>query len=518
MGRLAPFRKIELFNPTKSPYTFSSLNLVDMGVNSLTSTINKFTNGAAIKKYKFDRFKNMAVSVDASLMIYQTVLAIRKNGKDMCNPNGQLTSHLYGIFYKIIAFLENHMIPIFVFDGKAPEIKRKTIARRNAVKAAAEEKLAGITDTTDPEYTKNIIKTFRPTAADIQELQTMLDLMGIPYIVAPEEADPVCAWLAARRGKNGKRYVAGVCSDDSDMLALGAPLLFKDMLRFMTKNKSIQVVSLETTLVEMNFTMAQFVDLCVMSGTDYCDNISGIGPVSAYKLIKKYGNLKSALESIPTVQEMDVLTKSGGSGKTNKTSEKKSKSSKKSKSKSSHSSPDTTRRTHSRKHKSSSDTQRGLRENVECMFDAQEYFMTALEKLDDMDEFVVNDHNTRLRKIQFEELMDFLCVKHNFEVLRTKNSIERAMKYYEEMNVVRSNDKSYHKIIHPRCEDYIFKAQEEYRQKMDSLDVGFISEESENETEKIVRVESSDSDEEKMPTKRHPVSASKKPLVKKSEA
>ena len=72
-----------------------------MGIKGLPNLIKSIAGDAAIKSYKFSKFSGQTVSVDASLMIHQTVIAMRSNGKDMKNNKGELTSHLHGLFYKI---------------------------------------------------------------------------------------------------------------------------------------------------------------------------------------------------------------------------------------------------------------------------------------------------------------------------------------------------------------------------------------------------------------------------------
>ena len=103
-----------------------------MGIKGLPLLIKKVTNGTAIRSYKFSRFRGFSVSVDASLLIHQTVIAMRSKGKDLKNRKGELTSHLLGLFYKILNFLQNEMIPVVVFDGNnIPKIKQKTLDKRH---------------------------------------------------------------------------------------------------------------------------------------------------------------------------------------------------------------------------------------------------------------------------------------------------------------------------------------------------------------------------------------------------
>lgn len=393
-----------------------------MGIKGLPNLIKDIAGSAAIRSYRFSEFKNWTVSIDASLIIYQTVIALRSTGRDIKNNKGELTSHLHGLFYKILIFLQNGMIPIFVFDGKAPDIKNKTTEKRRSRKAQAEKNLQELSDSEGEEYIKNFKQSFRPTKENIIEAQTLLDLMGIPYIIAPGEADIVCAWLAARYDANGKRYVKGVCSDDSDMLALGAPYLFKDMLRFMSKNKPVKVISLNKALVKMNLTMDQFVDLCVLLGTDYCDSIKGVGPKGAYKLISKYGTLEKVLKILHKKRKIDDDIKNIDT-------------------------PD-----------NENEIEIEVKSNEQCMIDAKKYFKNALKEIDESDNFILTDDQLKLRKFQYEELMDFMCVKHNFDVIRIQTGIERLKEYYKKMNVTRENTKKTYKILQPRSENYIFRA------------------------------------------------------------
>lgn len=392
-----------------------------MGIKGLPKLIKDYDNpnDCAMKSVKFDKFKGITVSVDASLLIYQTVVALRSSGKDMKNEKGELTSHLQGLFYKVLIFLQNGMIPIFVFDGKAPDIKSNTINKRKLIKKLANEKLESLNDSEDEEYIKTFKKTFKLTKENIQEAQILLDLMGIPYIIAPGEADDVCAWLAARHDNNGKRYVKGVCSDDSDMLALGASYLFKDMLKFMSKNKEVKVIDLKKTLVNLNLKMSQFVDLCVLLGCDYCDNIPGVGSKTAYKLIQKHKTLEKVIE----IKRKELKGKNTDTDSDTDTE---------------------------------SDT--AFEENLKCLIVARNYFKKALEKIDQSDNFILTDDNLKLRKYQYDELMDFMCVKHNFDIIRIQTAIERLKKSYTALNVQRENTKKVHQILQPRSENYAFKA------------------------------------------------------------
>jgi hypothetical protein len=49
------------------------------------------------------------------------------------------------------------------------------------------------------------------------------------------------------------------------------------------------------SLQELGLSMPQFIDLCIMCGCDYANNIRGIGAVRALNLIKQHGSVEAAV-------------------------------------------------------------------------------------------------------------------------------------------------------------------------------------------------------------------------------
>lgn len=61
-----------------------------------------------------------------------------------------------------------------------------------------------------------------------------------------------------------------------DSLTYGTPLLIKNLI-FQQKKTNIKIkeIHLEQLLHQLNLTMNQFIDLCILLGCDYCDSIKG---------------------------------------------------------------------------------------------------------------------------------------------------------------------------------------------------------------------------------------------------
>merc|ERR1712031_67583 len=97
-----------------------------MGIKNLYKLITDYAPDS-ITNTKISDYKNKVIVIDASLVIYQYVIAIRNTGNDFVNNNGEMTTHILGIVNKSLMLLNLDILPIFVFDGKAPKLKKLTL-------------------------------------------------------------------------------------------------------------------------------------------------------------------------------------------------------------------------------------------------------------------------------------------------------------------------------------------------------------------------------------------------------
>ena len=54
----------------------------------------------AIKEQEINSYFGRRIAVDASMAIYQFLIAIRQNNANLTNSEGESTSHLIGLFYR----------------------------------------------------------------------------------------------------------------------------------------------------------------------------------------------------------------------------------------------------------------------------------------------------------------------------------------------------------------------------------------------------------------------------------
>lgn len=91
-----------------------------MGVNSLWDII-----GPTARPVRLESLSRKKLAVDASIWIYQFLKAVRDS-----DGNSLPQSHIVGFFRRICKLLYFGILPVFVFDGGAPALKRKTIMKR----------------------------------------------------------------------------------------------------------------------------------------------------------------------------------------------------------------------------------------------------------------------------------------------------------------------------------------------------------------------------------------------------
>lgn len=54
------------------------------------------------------------IAIDASMSLYQFLIAVRSEGVQLTSVDGETTSHLMGMFYRTIRMLDNGIKPVYV--------------------------------------------------------------------------------------------------------------------------------------------------------------------------------------------------------------------------------------------------------------------------------------------------------------------------------------------------------------------------------------------------------------------
>jgi len=267
-----------------------------MGIHNLMKLMGDFAP-SAIKECEIKNYFGRKVAIDASMSLYQFLIAVRADGNMLTDDDGETTSHLVGMFYRTIRMVENGIKPVYVFDGKPPELKSGELEKRKEARVKAEAELkkaeeAGAAEDVE-KFNKRLV---RVTPKHNEEAKKLLTLMGIPYVDAPGEAEASCAALV----KAGK--VFATASEDMDSLTFGSSVVLRHMTASEAKKLPIKELNLTKLLAELEISMEQFIDLCILCGCDYTDSIKGVGYKRAMELIKKYGDIETIMKNLDSAK------------------------------------------------------------------------------------------------------------------------------------------------------------------------------------------------------------------------
>lgn len=263
-----------------------------MGITGLAKLIADIAP-QAIKENEIKNYFGRKIAIDASMVLYQFLIAVRSEGAQLTSVSGETTSHLMGIFYRTIRLLENGIKPVYVFDGKPPEMKSGELTKRTEKREEAQKELTKATesgDTADIEkFTRRLVKVTKEHSREAKEL---LELMGVPYVDATSEAEAQCAALV----KAGKVYA--VATEDMDALTFGTNVLVRHLTFSEARKMPVQEIHYAKVLHGLQLTSDEFIDLCILMGCDYCDTIRGIGPKRAIELIVKHRSIENIIKTL----------------------------------------------------------------------------------------------------------------------------------------------------------------------------------------------------------------------------
>jgi len=238
-------------------------------------------------------------SIDAYNALYQFLSIIRQpDGTPLMDAKGRVTSHLSGIFYRTSNFLQQGIQPVWIFDGKPPELKSRTIDERRAIREEAQEKWNQAKREGDTAGAfRYAMASSRLDDEILYSARELLGLLGVPVIDAPSEGEAEASNMV-RTG--AARYVA---SQDYDTLLFGAPLLVRNLtvsgkrrLHGRMVNVQPETVVLEEVLTGLGLSREELIDVAILVGTDFNEGAAGVGAKTALKRVKagEFGDVISS--------------------------------------------------------------------------------------------------------------------------------------------------------------------------------------------------------------------------------
>jgi len=243
----------------------------------------EFNNNHKHKKFGFDAYN----------ILYQFLTTIRGiDGEPLKNANGDITSHLNGLFYRMLNLLSNNIDIFFVYDGKSIALKEKTQEKRRSRKELAKESFNDAVLRGDLEDMNKFSK--RITSIDekiISESKELLSAMGVSIIDAPSEAEAQISYLTITN------FLDYTVSQDFDCLLFGSPNLLRNLTvsrkkKIPSKNIYVdvnpEIIYLDQVVDKLNISREKLIWLSMLIGTDFNDKVEGVGPKTALKLVLEH--------------------------------------------------------------------------------------------------------------------------------------------------------------------------------------------------------------------------------------
>ena len=302
-----------------------------MGLDGFLAYVKKEHSDVIINEH-ITLYSHQRIFMDVSSYIYKYISIF-----------GNQSSRWLGCIFQMFLSLKSykvHVVP--VFDGKPPDEKKEELEDRKEKRQKAKDKIKNIESAVEAykekilteEQTKllqDIIKdlqnknkstklktllfdigddltitdnditdienylfslqrtTFYMGAKEMELVKELLNILGIPFIQSPDEAESMCAYLC-RKG-----YGSAVISCDTDCFAHGCPIT---VLTYEPSTGTIMSIKLKDLLESMEMTYEQFVDFSILIGCDYNkkSRIKGIGPAKASELLKEYKSIEEILK------------------------------------------------------------------------------------------------------------------------------------------------------------------------------------------------------------------------------
>ncbi len=251
----------------------------------------KFKDIVKPKPINFNNLNGKVIAIDAANTIYQFLSGIRQmDGSPLMDASGRVTSHFSGILYRTTSLIDKGIKPIYIFDGKSPDLKDDTVSKRIKIRKESEKKWKEALEKGDlEEARKYAVRSSRMSSDIVESSKKLLDLMGIPYIQSLGEGEAQASYMVHK----GDAWA--VSSQDYDCLLFGAPRIIRN-LTLNSKKYSLELMELDKILSELDISHEQLVDLALLVGTDFNSGVQGIGAKTGLKLIKQENDVYNVLK------------------------------------------------------------------------------------------------------------------------------------------------------------------------------------------------------------------------------
>ena len=216
---------------------------------------------------------------------------------------------IFGFTKQIINFLNNKIIPVYIFDGMPPEEKQYTINKRKKKRLQMKKKIETLelelknnSHSNEKVYEINTkINKLNKCCVkieidDIKKMVMLFKVFNVPYMKAIGEADVLIANLYKSNSINA------CLSEDMDIIVYGCDKMIKIC------NRQIYEYDINYILKNLKITKSQFIDMCILFGCDYIRPISNKSPKQIFDEIKEKNIIDIISENCNKEQKTNYIS------------------------------------------------------------------------------------------------------------------------------------------------------------------------------------------------------------------
>ena len=115
------------------------------------------------------------------------------------------------------------------------------------------------------------------------EVKELLQLFGIPFIMAPQEAEAQCAFL------NENNLVDGIITDDSDVFLFNGTKVYRNMFK---EHSKVEFYDAQLIKNKLKLDRLKLIELAELLGSDYTEGVKGVGLINAMEIIHEFGSVE----------------------------------------------------------------------------------------------------------------------------------------------------------------------------------------------------------------------------------
>uniref|UniRef100_A0A023EZN5 Putative flap endonuclease gen-like protein n=1 Tax=Triatoma infestans TaxID=30076 RepID=A0A023EZN5_TRIIF len=223
-----------------------------MGVKDLWSILSP-----VCEKKSLWELQGQTIAIDLSAWICDS---------QSLNKQPQVNMYLRNLFFRTSYLLLLGVKPVFVLEGKAPDLKANTIKSRlnkNINSVNGNQPGKGVN--------RSRLKSLQKQCTEL------LSYLGLTCIEAPGEAEAFCAHL------NKQGLVHGVITQDSDAFLYGAREVYRNFQ--MAPKYTCDAYSMDKIEEKLALSRTKLIGFSILCGSDYNNGLKNIGKETALKFL-----------------------------------------------------------------------------------------------------------------------------------------------------------------------------------------------------------------------------------------